>query len=166
MEAVVDCQLEPRYLKLQGERVEERGKSSFFQTLYFWHWGWQSCVFTLRPEWNAGRLTRSVVLLPGLTHVWNHYFANAINEFVQPAAALWFYRHSVLQENVKRISRGGGKKKNQTDFPARKKLLHLNCTLTGLCSTQRNMNFCCTIFFTFKIIMYLSLLYLVPFLQL
>lgn len=32
METVVDCQLEPRYPKLQGERAGERGKSSFFQT--------------------------------------------------------------------------------------------------------------------------------------
>lgn len=39
MEALVDCQLELRYLKLRGEHVQEHGKYSFFKTLYFLHWG-------------------------------------------------------------------------------------------------------------------------------
>lgn len=94
-------------------------------------------------------LNKHLVLLRVLTHIWSHDFANVINEFVQTAAAVQFYHHSILQENVKRISWTKRKKSNW--FPSQRKLLHLNCTLTGLCSTQRNMNFCCTIFFFFHI---------------
>lgn len=61
-------------------------------------------MLPLRKRWNAGSLTGSVVLLPVLTHVWNRYLANDINEFVQPAAAVHFHHHSVLWENVKSIS--------------------------------------------------------------
>lgn len=91
---------------------------------------------------------KSAVLFPVLTHAWNHYFDNFTNESVQPAEGIQFYCHSFLQENFKRVS--WGKKKTSNGFPSQKKLLHLNCTLTGLCSTQENMNFCCTTFFFFS----------------
>lgn len=64
-------------------------------------------------------LNKSAGLLPVLTHVWNHYFDNVINEFAQSAEGVQFYHYFILQENVERISWGKKKKKEPTDFPAR-----------------------------------------------
>lgn len=99
---LLDCQIKPGFLKLRAEHVQERGKYSFFKTLYFLQQGWQSCVFPLRKRWNAGSLTQSMELLPcaAATLVWDHYLANDINEFVQPAAAVQLHHHSVLWEKM------------------------------------------------------------------
>lgn len=52
-----------------------------------------------RPHWKCAASAACAA-----THVWDHYLANDINEFVQPAAAVQFHHHSVLWENVKSIS--------------------------------------------------------------